>query len=543
MKKLLILTVLLSLLYACSTNIPEKTTETSPDMSKKVEQFAEFPLTSNIDDLSENQKAMLPILFEVADIMDNLFWKQAYGNKDEALALTSDSASRDFIKINYGPWERLDGNSSFIPEIKAKPKGAKFYPADMTEAEFDSLKNEDKTSLYSIVVRDEKGELQVITYHEAYKEELTKASELLLQAAKLAEDPGFKKYLELRAKALLDSDYLESDLAWMDMKTNRIDFVVGPIENYEDQLYGYKTAFESYILLKDLEWTKKLERFASLLPELQKQLPVEAKYKMEVPGSESDLGAYDVVYYAGDCNAGSKTIAINLPNDPEVHKQKGSRRLQLKNAMQAKFDKILTPITLELINPEQHKYVTFNAFFENTMFHEVAHGLGVHHTIEDGVTIRKALKDKASALEEGKADILGLFMIDQLVDMGELNNDTRNNYVTFTAGLFRSIRFGASSAHGIANLVRFNYFKELDAFTRDEEGIYTVDFEQMKIAVDKLANEILVIQGNGDYEAAVAMVNKYGVVSDELKEDLDKINRKEIPVDIVFKQGPEQLGL
>ncbi len=541
MKKVLAFLVLFYVITNCST---KKTEEGDPDnMQKKVNEFAEFKLTTNIDDLSGNQKEMLTLFFEVAKIMDKLFWHQAYTGKRDALGLNDDKSTQKFLQINYGPWERLNNDKPFIEGVGEKPAGSGFYPADMTKDEFDSLDAPDKKGLYTIIKRDKNGNLITVPYHIAYKNQLQQAAELLKKAALLAEDKDFKKYLELRAEALITSNYLASDLAWMDMKNNRIDFVVGPIETYEDKLYGYKAAFESYILLKDIEWSKKLDRFATLLPDLQKRLPVEEKYKAEVPGSNSDLGAYDVVFYAGDCNAGSKTIAINLPNDPKVHAQKGSRRLQLKNAMQAKFDKILVPIANLLITPEQQKHITFDAFFENTMFHEVAHGIGGHHVINDTLAVRQALKDKSSSLEEGKADILGLFIIDELVKMGELDTDTRNNYVTFSAGLFRSIRFGASSAHGIANLMRYNYFKEKKAFTRDENGTYTIHFEEMNKAIKSLTNEILVIQGNGDYEAAVKFVNKYAVTPTELKNDLDRINSSNIPVDIVFKQGPEMLGL
>lgn len=538
MKKLLFIAPVL-LFMGCK---PSAQKESSMKFENKVNQFADFTLTSNIEDLSNKQREMLKLFFEAAKIMDKLFWEQAYGSKEKALKLSQDKSAQEFIKINYGPWERLNNDSSFITGIGPKPLGANFYPTDMTKGEFEAFEDENKKSLYT-VIRKIDGKLTSVPYHVEYANELKQASELLLKASTLAEDEGFGKYLELRSKALLNGKYLESDLAWMDMKTNRIDFVVGPIENYEDKLFGYKTAFEAYILLKDLEWSKKLERFSALLPELQKRLPVDEKYRSETPGSNSDLGAYDVVYYAGDCNAGSKTIAINLPNDPEVHKQKGSRRLQLKNAMQAKFDKILLPISELLISKEQQQFIRFSAFFENTMYHEVAHGIGVHHTITDGLPVRKALKDKASALEEGKADILGLFLVDQLVEMGELDTDTRINYVTFTAGLFRSIRFGASSAHGVANLVRFNYFKEKGAFTRSKDGVYTIDFEKMKLAVDALANKILVIQGNGDYEAATQLVEKYGSIGANLQADLNRINAQNIPVDIKFSQGAEVLGL
>ena len=258
-----------------------------------------------------------------------------------------------------------------------------------------------------------------------------------------------------------------------------------PIETYEDKLFGYKAAHECYVLIKDLEWSGRLEKYAALLPELQKKLPVEEKYRSEVPGSDSDLNAYDVVYYAGDCNSGSKTIAINLPNDEQVQLQKGTRRLQLKNAMQAKYDRIMVPIADTLLIPEQRKHITFDAFFANTMFHEVAHGLGIKYTITDKGSVREALRDTASSLEEGKADILGLFMVSQLIDSGDLPDaELMDYYVTFMAGIFRSVRFGASSAHGKANMIRFNFFKEQGAFIRQDDGRYRVNPEGMGQAID-----------------------------------------------------------
>ena len=251
-----------------------------------------------------------------------------------------------------------------------------------------------------------------------------------------------RSILSLRSQALLDDQFKPSDMAWMDMKSNDIDFVVGPIESYEDQLFGYKTAYEAYVLIKDKSWSERLAKFAKLLPVLQVGLPVDDKYKTETPGTDSDLNAYDVLYYAGHSNAGSKTIAINLPNDETVQLEKGSRRLQLKNAMQAKFDKILVPISEVLVDPSQRKYITFDAFFGNTMFHEVAHGLGIKNTITGKGTVTQALKQFASAQEEGKADILGLYMVEKLFSMGELTEgEVMDNYVTFMAGIFRSVRF------------------------------------------------------------------------------------------------------
>jgi hypothetical protein len=383
-----------------------------------------------------------------------------------------------------------------------------------------------------------------VWYHEAFKEEIAKAADLLKKASEIAENPELKTYLSLRAEALLTDNYQPSDMAWMDMKNSNIDFVVGPIENYEDHLFGYKAAHESFILIKDVKWSEKLKYYAQFLPQMQKELPVDAKYKAETPGSDVDLNAYDVVYYAGDCNAGSKTIAINLPNDEEVQLQKGSRKLQLKNAMRAKFDKILIPISEVLIDPEQRSHIQFDAFFANTMFHEVSHGMGIKNTITGNGTCRTALKEQYSALEEGKADILGLYLVTKLANMGELGEiDLNDNYVTFMASIFRSIRFGAASAHGKANLIRFNYFLERGAFTRLENGTYHVNIEKMKEASTSLTQDILKLQGDGDYEVAKAFVDKWSVVTPQLKEDLQRLADANIPKDIYYEQGPQVLGL
>jgi hypothetical protein len=415
----------------------------------------------------------------------------------------------------------------------------------MTKDEFEAADLEGKTGLYSFIRRNEAGELIVVPYHIEYTEELGQAATLLRQAADLAEHEGFANYLRLRAAALTTDEFQQSDLAWMDVKTNPIELVIGPIETYEDRLFGYRAAYESYVLIKDQEWSERLAKFAAFLPELQRGLPVDAAYKSETPGTDSDLNAYDVIYYAGHSNAGSKTIAINLPNDEEVQLQKGTRRLQLKNAMQAKFEKILEPIAGVLIDAAQRKHVTFDAFFANTMFHEVAHGLGIKNTIDGSSTVRAALLDVASSMEEGKADILGLYMITSLNESGEFGAaDVMDNYVTFMAGIFRSVRFGASSAHGKANMVRFNFFEEQGAFVRDTEtGTYSVDFDRMQQAMSALSNLLLTLQGDGDYEGARMLTGEKGVIGDQLQRDLDRLTRANIPVDIVFSQGISELGL
>ena len=508
--------------------------------------YAEFSLTANLSGLTSNQRDMLSLLIEASNIMDDLFWRQAYGDGyQDWLSSIGVSELRRFAEINYGPWDRLADDQPFMDGVAPKPLGAAFYPPNMTEAEFDAWDNEEKRGLYSFVRRGARGELTLVPYHVEFAEELARAADLLRDAADLAAHPGFANYLRLRAEALISGEFYASDLAWMDVRGNPIEVVIGPIETYEDRLFGYRTAYESYVLVKDMAWSEQLARFAGFLPDLQRGLPVPDAYKTEEPGTDSDLNAYDVIYYAGHSNAGSKTIAINLPNDERVQLAKGTRRLQLKNAMQAKFERILEPIAGVLIDEDQREFITFDAFFANTMFHEVAHGLGIKNTVNGNGTVREALKDVASSMEEGKADVLGLYMIDSLHRAGELGDvDLRDYYVTFMASIFRSIRFGASSAHGKANMVRFNFFADRGAFVRDaERGTYRVDFERMEEAMAALSERILVLQGDGDYAGAARLTEEEGVIGSQLQADLDRLTNADIPVDIIFRQGETVLGL
>ena len=542
------LLMLALLVTACGggSTPPSAEPETSGVAEPRPDIYAEFVLSTDLSHLSENQRRMIGVLIEASEIMDDLFWRQAWGDDyEERLASIGIDEARRFAELNYGPWDRLADEAPFIEGVGAKPLGANFYPADMSKEEFEAAYLPGKKGLYSLIRRNDAGELVLVPYHVAYADELARAAELLRQAADLADDPGFATYLKLRAAALISDDFQTSDLYWMDVKTNEIDVVIGPIETYEDRLFGYRAAYESYVLVKDMEWSERLSRFAMFLPELQEGLPVPAEYKWESPGTDSDLNAYDVVYYAGHSNAGSKTIAINLPNDEGVQLAKGTRRLQLKNAMQAKFERILVPIADVLIDESQRPHVTFDAFFGNTMFHEVAHGLGIKNTINGKSTVRDALLDVASSIEEGKADVLGLYMVTELHKAGELGDvDIMDHYVTFMAGIFRSIRFGASSAHGKANMLRFNFFEEQGAFLRDPEtGTYRVDKERMTRAMTELSRLLLTLQGDGDYAGATELTETKGVIGAQLQADLDRLTSAGIPVDITFRQGAGILGL
>lgn len=523
-------------LFSCSNQQQE-----SP-LKAKVEEYARVELKSDlVNNLNDKEKELVRIFFQVGEITDNLFWKQTFGDKSQLDTIT-DSYAKEFAMIQYGAWDRLDNNKPFLAGYGEKPAVCNYYPHDITAEEFDAFEDANKNSWYTVIRRNEDGSLKSVWYHEAYAEEIGRICTLLEKAVTLAEDPSLKNYLEKRIEAFKTDDYLESDLAWMDMKDSKIDFVTGPIESYDDKFQETKASYESFILLKDEARSKDLAKFVSMLPALQKELPCAPEYKTFVPGTSSDLNVYDAVYYAGDCNAGSKTIAINLPNDERVHALKGTRRLQLRNSMKAKFDKILMPIGQLIVTPEQQKYLNFDAFFWNVTFHEVAHGLGVKQTINTNESVDAVMGTEKTSWEEAKADILGLFMVTKLIEMGEITNITAEDAITtYIAGILRSVRFGAASSHGKANMMCFNYMEKAGAFSRDAKGQYVIDFEKAKEAMNGWAALILQTQGDGNIEFATKYRAENGGITPALQADLNKINEAGIPRDITFIQGVDVL--
>lgn len=539
--------ILFTLVFTTCNN--EQDGQQKSQKQEKIDKFlanyAEVKLKTDLSVLSDNQKSMIPLLFDAAQMIDELYWIQTYGQKDKLLESIDNEKVLKYVHINYGPWDRLNGMEPFVDGIGTKPDGANFYPPDMSFQEFDELNDLEKYSSYTLLRRNEIGGLHTIPYHKAYNSKLVKIAELMKNAAQLSEDEGFKNYLNIRADALLTDNYYDSNIAWMKMKDNVIDFIVGPIEDMDDRLYFTKTSYQSMVLIRDLESSKKLERYSLLVPYLQKNLPVDEKYRAELPGYLSDIMVYDVIYCSGNWNAGSKKIAITLPRDGRVQLEVGSRKLQFKNVMEAKFEKILKPISELLIDKDQKKYVKFDAFFENTIFYEVGSALGLNNMVDQEGTVRDGLKDQYNIIEECKNDILSLFFLTKLNEMGEMQeSDLMENYVTYMADVFRSVRFGISNDQGVANMIRFYYFEEKGAFTRDNKlGTYKIDYQKMNKAMLQLAEEILMIQGDGNYEAAKKLVDQKGYIRDELLNDLYRIQKQQIPKDVVFEQGLDVLGI
>ena len=505
------------------------------EMQDRVDEYAIVEVSSPLmDGLSAKDRQVLNLLREAGKVMDRLFWKQTFGDRHE-MDVIDDQAMKDFAMINYGPWDRLEDNEPFVPGYGEKPLGANYYPADMTADEWEAFDDPDKDSPYTVIRRGEDGKLKCVWYRDEYREEIDLVCRYLEEAAAITENEGLRNYLTKRVEAFRTDDYFESDLAWMDMKDSKIDVVIGPIENYDDKLNELKTSYECFILLKDEKRSAELAKFVSMLPALQKMLPCPDEYKTFVPGTSSDLNVYDAIYYAGDCNCGSKTIAINLPNDDRVQALKGARRLQLHNSMDAKFRKILLPIGKLLMEPDQQKHLRSEAFFWNVTFHEVAHGLGVKQTVNGKGSVDEAMGAEKTTWEEAKADILGLFMVCRLIDMGEIPLISKEDAITtFIAGLVRSVRFGYASSHGKANMMCYNFLKENGAFSRNKDGQYHIDFEKSLEAIDAWAALIIRTQATGDLEFARAFSREHAVITEALSADIANVNAHGIPRDIKF---------
>ncbi len=597
-------------LLAASNAYGQKVVKGYP-IAERLNGYKKISLKTDTTLLSLAEKKCLIHLIKAAKKADDIFWKQTFTDKETALKNIKNDTIRRFMEINYGPWDRLNDEKPFLVGYGAKPKGANFYPANFDANQVDEHTKMRIFSPYTIIQAipktdkqhppappkpPKKGEqpeppmmvermpmkngqeIGVVEYGVIYQKDLQELMNYMNAAAEAieGEDKLFARFLKERAATLSSGEYIMSDIKWLSLKSH-LDIVIGPIENYEDKLMGVKTSFEAYVLVRDMEWGKKLDKFIALLPELQANIPVEAAYKpalandtgvnqfdefgnlmsrsgemINEPGfppmqkpdaSLSQLAVFDAVYYGGDCNSGSKTIAVNLPNDETLQKYFGTRRSQLKNTMRAKFEEMVMPISKILVDPAQQANIKFDAFFSNVMFHEVAHGLGVKNLVSDqNKTVREALGATYSAIEECKADVLGLYMVTQLFQKGELSGTLDDYYVTFVASVFRSVRFGAASAHGKANMITFNTLLNGGCIVAGKNG-YTVKVAEMKLVIEKLASELLHLQGDGDVKGVNAMLADRGVIKTGLASDLAKLEKAKIPFDIVFDQGIETLGL
>ncbi len=513
-------------------------------MRDRVNQYAVIDLKADLSQLTENQKKMINELIQTAKIVDDIFWKQAYGNKEELLSRIKDPDTAKFVEINYGPWDRLSGNQTFVNGIDKKPLGANFYPQDIKYFPFIQLNFQDKLSMYTLLKRDENQELYTIPYHEAFKEEIAQIVEHLQKAADLAENSQLKDYLLKRINALQTDDYYESDAAFVDLKDNLIDFTIGSFENEEDHFLYLKGAYEASVMIKDVEWTNKFTSYLSFLPDLQKELPVEDIYKSQKIGINSGIVVCNVLYNGGYSNAGPKQIALTRPTDGKIQMEKGTKKLQFKNVTEAKFQKILYPIAELLMDSSQLTHVKSNSFFENNLFFEICNGMLLTQTIDGKGPVKETLNETYNVIIFLNNYVLRLYLIQKLNEKGVLKeNDINDNFATQIADIFRAVRFGTAHSQGKAAMISFNYYMEKGAINRNEAGIYKIDFQKMKEVNEVLTQKVIKIQGDGNYQEAKSLIRDYGMVKETLQKDLDKIRENKIPVDIIFNQGESVLGL
>ncbi len=543
--RLILVALLMVISSSCGKTIKEVAVKS--DLAEKLLRFAPATVTANTSSLSPGDRQALLLLIDAGKIMDTIYLRQVWSGNPALLdRLDKDNTPAGlerlhFFKINFGPWSELDGDAPFIEGVPAtKPKGANFYPEDMSQEEFvawvktlSPADQEKAQGFFWVIRRDSSRKLTLIPYSQEYRDELEKAAALLRQAASLTENSSLKKYLTLRAAAFLNDDYYPSDVAWMELDAP-LDVTIGPYETYTDELFGYKAAFEGFITLRDDAETQALAHYSSYLQDMENHLPLDNKYKNPKLGALAPIRVVNEVFVGGDAKAGVQAAAFNLPNDPKVVKEKGSKRVMLKNVQEAKFQSILTPIAKILVDQAQLPEVAFRPFFTHIVAHELMHGLGPQSAQVDGreSSLRLALKDLYSPLEEAKADITGLWAVQYMIDHGKLEKEMeRPLYVTFLASAFRSVRFGINEAHGKGVALQFNFLTDEGAFERDPaSGAFRVSFEKVKPAVVKLTHEILTIEAEGDYLKAKETLGKYGVIRPEMQQALDRL--KGIPVDI-----------
>ncbi len=537
---------ILALAVSCGeTNeaAPAQESKAMTELQQKIDAYAPVLIEADVTHLTDKQQQIVKLLSEAGHISDQIFWLQsAHDAKsvyDSLLASKDEDAKlyAEYTKINYGPYDVIYGNKRFVGEgIERRPYGAGFYPTDMTKEEFKKYVEENpeqKEALESAytVVKREGDKLIAVPYSKEYPQ-IEKMAALLDSAAALSENESLKNYLVKLAIALRTDEYYEADLAWMDIKNNDLDLVLGPIENYQDEIFNYKTAFEAVVMVKDPEASKELAMFESNINEFQKRLPIDAKYITELSKTTNVLQVVNVAYFGGDCQKGTKTIAASLPNNPKVYTEKGSKKSMYKNMMTAKFENIVKPIAKKILDPTLVSDVDANAFTSFVTLHEVSHTLG-RGTVygDDKMDVRKALQELYSPIEEVKADILGMYNFKHLYDMKVVDDDYMKKVVaTYLPGLFRSIRFGSVSAHGRANLAQFNYLREKGAIKIMEDGKYTIDMDIFFEKVGEMAHDVLTLQAEGNYEGTKKFLEKYSTMTPEIETMIESL--KDIPRDI-----------
>ncbi len=554
-RKRAVLFVLLSSLVFAS----DKKAATFPNTAELIGmagRFAPTDLTVDVSRLARGDRAALAKLIEAARIMDTLQLEQRWSGSPALYAKLKQDATPlgrarlHYFWINKGPWSALDDNAAFLPGVPPKkPLGANFYPANATRAELEKWmgrlpdkEREQAQWFFTLIRRGPDGRLRVVPYSQAYQTHLVKAAKLLREAAALTTSSSLKKFLNLRASAFLSNDYFESDAAWMDLDSP-VDVTIGPYETYNDELFGYKAAFEAYVAIRDEKETEKVKFFANHMQELENNLPIPAEHRNPKVGALAPMVVVNEVFGAGDGNMGVQTAAYNLPNDERVVQQKGAKRIMLKNVQEAKFRKTLVAISRVVLPPAAQPDLDFDSFFTHIVAHEITHGLGPQQIKVAGrdTTVRQELKEVYGTIEEAKADVTGLQALQYLMDRGLLKDTLgqgegaeRRLYHTYLASAFRTLRFGVTDSHARGMAIQFNYLSDKGAFLLNMDGTFSVDFARIKSAVRDLDRDLLMLEATGDYAGAKKMIESLSVIRPEMRAAMNKLKATPTDIEPVF---------
>jgi len=539
MKKLLLFIPM----FAATAAIPDLA-----QLEKMIARFQPTELRADASQLSPGDRQALPKLIEAARVLNEVFLTQMWsGNQALYAKLRRDStplgkARLDYFWMNKSPWSDIDGHEAFLPDVPPhKLPGSNFYPEDMTRQEFEAWvktlskqEREQAEGFFTVIRRDASRQLRAVPYSQEYRPDLEKSAKLLEQAAGLTDNQTLKKFLTTRAAAFRSNDYYESDIAWMDLDAP-IDITIGPYETYNDDIFGYKASFEVYVNLRDEAETAKLKFFANHLQEVENNLPIDPRYRNPKLGSQAPIRVVNEIFDAGDAAHGVQTAAYNLPNDERVVTLKGSKRVMLKNVQEAKFHSTLEPIAKLVLSPASQKDLSFDAFFTHILAHELSHGIGPHQITVAGraTSPRQELKELYSAIEEAKADVTGLFMLQHLYDRKLIEGGAdkeRQLYTTFLASTFRTLRFGLNDAHGRGMAMQVNYLTDHGGFVAHPHGTFEVNFDKIRAAVRDLDRELLTLEATGNYAGAKEMLDRLGVIRPNMRKALSGL--ESIPVDI-----------
>jgi len=536
MKKIIIISSFFILFFvSCENN--NKIDADNELSSKPLESYAkEYVLKVDLSKFSDNQKKIIHHLMKASDYIDTIFYFENLSNFKELLSEINDTNKLKLFRYNMGPWDRFNQNKAIIEGVGKKFDGANFYPQDITKEEFENFKDSNKNSNFTFIRRNEKGELYCVPYNIELKKYIDSISVLLIKASDLSEDTIFSKYLKSRVLALQTDNYFFSDSIWVSMQGNLIDFIIGPVYINDDRLFSLKAEHQSYLLIKDEEWTNKMHKYNKWLPFLQKAIPVDEKYRAEEPGMNSSISVYDAIYFGGSGKTGGTFLSVVLPMDASFQIKYGVKNIQFKNIIQAKFEAVTQPISKLILSEEQKKYVSSEVFFINSIFYEMANSLGIRNTINNKGEVRSALKDYFAITDYIKNYALSLFLAEKLYEVGEIQNDLKENYFTFAVNLIRLIRFGNKSDYATTNLVIFNYLVN-DKAIELNESIIEINYEKMKKSIEELTKKIIIIQGDGNYKEAKKFIDENNVISKDLQKIINLINNANIPTDISLIQS------